>query len=300
MSRFFNSLRDGVGFDLILVGAALLFLLALAGLPLVYNVLMSLQQVDMFTLGTLVRPWAGFDNYIAVVRQPEFWLVARNTLIFVFASMAGQFVIGFSLALFFAQKFPGAATIRGLFLVSWVMPGLVVGAIWSWILAGDFGVLNTILKALGIIQGTVFWKSDPNYSIWAVVIANIWLGTAFNMLLLAVGLAAIPRDLYEAAELDGANAFQRFWTITLPMMRSTIGAVLSLGLIGTLQQFDLFPAITEGGPANTSSVAGYWSWQMSFQLYDFAKGATISVMMFLLVLFASVIYVRSTRHEVRG
>lgn len=300
MSRFFNSLRDGVGFDLILVGAALLFLLALAGLPLVYNVLMSFQQVDMFTLGTLVRPWAGFDNYIAVVRQPEFWLVARNTLIFVFASMAGQFVIGFSLALFFAQKFPGAATIRGLFLVSWVMPGLVVGAIWSWILAGDFGVLNTILKALGIIQGTVFWKSDPNYSIWAVVIANIWLGTAFNMLLLAVGLAAIPRDLYEAAELDGANAFQRFWTITLPMMRSTIGAVLSLGLIGTLQQFDLFPAITEGGPANTSSVAGYWSWQMSFQLYDFAKGATISVMMFLLVLFASVIYVRSTRHEVRG
>ncbi|MFN4210527.1 MAG: carbohydrate ABC transporter permease, partial [Devosia sp.] len=98
---------------------------------------------------------------------------------------------------------------------------LVVGAIWSWILAGDFGVLNTILKSLGIIQETVFWKSDPNYSIWAVVIANIWLGTAFNMLLLAVGLAAIPRDLYEAAELDGANAFQRFWTITLPMMRST-------------------------------------------------------------------------------
>jgi multiple sugar transport system permease protein len=300
MSRFFNGLRDGVGFDLILVGAALLFLFALAGLPLVYNVLMSFQQVDMFTLGTLIRPWAGFSNYIAVVQQPEFWLVTRNTLIFVFCSMGGQFILGFALAIFFAQKFPGAATIRGLFLVSWVMPGLVVGAIWSWILAGDFGVLNTVLKSVGLIQGTVFWKSDPNFSIWAVVIANIWLGLAFNMLLLSVGLAAIPRDLYEAAELDGANAFQRFWTITLPMMRSTIGAVLSLGLIGTLQQFDLFPAITEGGPANTSTVAGYWSWQMSFQLYDFAKGATISVMMFLLVLFASIIYVRSTRHEVRG
>lgn len=300
MSRFFNSMRDGVGFDLILVGAAMLFLVALAGLPLVYNVLMSFQQVDMFTLGTLIRPFAGLTNYIAVLQQPEFWLVTRNTLIFVFASMAGQFVLGFALAVFFAQNFPGASTIRGLFLVSWVMPGLVVGAIWSWILAGDFGVLNTILKALGLIDNTVFWKSDPNFSIWAVVIANIWLGLAFNMLLLSVGLAAIPRDLYEAAELDGANAFQRFWTITLPMMRSTIGAVLSLGLIGTLQQFDLFPAITEGGPANTSTVAGYWAWQMSFQLYDFAKGATISVMMFVLVLFASVVYVRSTRHEVRG
>ena len=300
MFRIFNSMRDGVGFDLILVGAAMLFLVALAGLPLVYNVLMSFQQVDMFTLGSLIRPFAGFSNYAAVVAQPEFWLVTKNTLIFVFASMAGQFVIGFALAVFFAQNFPGASTIRGLFLVSWVMPGLVVGGIWSFILAGDFGVLNAVLEGLGIIDGTIFWKSDPAYALWSVVIANIWLGLAFNMLLLSVGLAAIPRDLYEAAELDGANAFQRFWTITLPMMRSTIGAVLSLGLIGTLQQFDLFPALTEGGPANTSTVAGYWAWQMSFQLYDFAKGATISVMMFVLVLFASVVYVRSTRHEVRG
>ena len=300
MSRLLNSMRDGVGFDLILVGAAMIFLLALAGLPLAYNVLMSFQQVDMFTLGSLVRPFAGITNYVAVVQQPEFWLVTKNTLIFVFGSMAGQFVLGFALALFFAQNFPGASTIRGLFLVSWVMPGLVVGGIWSLILAGDYGVLNTILRGLGITQGTIFWKSDPNFSLYAVVIANIWLGLAFNMLLLSVGLAAIPRDLYEAAELDGANAFQRFYTITLPMMRSTIGAVLSLGLIGTLQQFDLFPALTEGGPANTSTVAGYWAWQMSFQLYDFAKGATISVMMFVLVLFASVVYVRSTRHEVRG
>jgi len=295
-----SSLRDGVGFDILLVGAALVFLLALAGAPLLYNVLMSFQQVDMFTLGALFRPFVGFDNYVAVVRMPEFWLVTRNTLIFVFGSMSGQFVLGFALALFFTQKFPGAATIRGLFLVSWVMPGLVVGAIWSWILAGDFGVLNVILKSFGIIDANIFWKSDPNFSIWAIVIANIWLGLAFNMLLLSVGLAAIPDDLYEAAELDGANALQRFWTITLPMMRPTIGAVLSLGLIGTLQQFDLFPALTEGGPANSSNVAGFWSWQLSFKLYDFAKGATVSVMMFVLVLFASIVYVRSTRHEVRG
>jgi multiple sugar transport system permease protein len=295
-----SSLRDGIGFDLALVGAALLFLLALAGLPLVYNVLMSFQSVDMFTLNTLIRPFAGFQNYIDVYRQPEFWLVARNTLIFVFFSILGQFTIGFALAVFFAQDFPGAKVIRGLFLVSWVMPGLVVGAIWSWILAGDFGVLNAILKGMGLIDGPLFWKSDPSLSIWAVVIANIWLGVAFNMLLLAVGLAAIPRDLYEAAELDGANAWQRFYTITLPMMRSTVGAVLALGMIATLQQFDLFPALTEGGPANSSNVAQYWSWQMSFKLYDFAKGATISVMLFVLVLVASIVYVRSTRHEVRG
>lgn len=300
MRRIASSIVDGKGFDVILVGAAMLFLLVMAGLPLVYNVLMSFQQVDMFNLGTWVRPWAGFDNYTEVVGEPEFWLVMRNTGIFVFGSIAGQFVFGLALALFFMLRFPFAATIRGLFLVSWIMPGLVVGAIWSLILAGDYGVLNSILSGLGIIDQNLFWKSDPSLSIWSVTMANIWLGLAFNMLLLSVGLAAIPRDLYEAAELDGAGGVQRFATITLPMMRATIGAVLALGLIYTLQQFDLFPAITEGGPANSSNVAQYWAWQWSFQIFDFAKGATVSVMMLVLVLVASFVYVWSTRREVRG
>jgi multiple sugar transport system permease protein len=180
------------------------------------------------------------------------------------------------------------------------MPSLVVGALWGWILSGDFGVLNAILEAIGLIDDTLFWKSDPRLSIWAVTIANIWLGLAFNMMLLSVGLAAIPRDIYEAAELDGANGWNRFTTMTLPMMRSTIGAVLALGLIYTLQQFDLFPAITEGGPANSSSVAQFWAWRWSFVVFDFAKGATVSVMMLIFVLIASIVYVWSTRHEVRG
>ena len=299
VARIWSSVSNGTGFDIVVVTIGLAFLLVFAGLPLIYNILMSFQQVDMFTLGALIRPWVGFDNYIAVIAQPEFWLVMRNTVFFVVVSIGVQFSLGFALAIFFTQKFPGSTIIRGLFLVSWVMPGLAVGAIWSWILAADFGVLNYILKSLGIIQENIFWKSDPNFSLWAVTIANIWLGLAFNMLLLSVGLAGIPRELYEAAAIDGASPWQRFWGITLPMMRSTIGAVLSLGLIGTLQQFDLFPPLTEGGPANSSMVAQVWAWQQSFRLYDFARGATISVMMVVLVLIASIIYVRSTRSEVR-
>jgi multiple sugar transport system permease protein len=161
-------------------------------------------------------------------------------------------------------------------------------------------VLNFILRESGIISGNIFWRSDPTYSLWAVIIANIWLGTSFNMILLSVGLSGIPKDLYEAAELDGANVWQRFWTITLPMMRSTIGAIVSLGLIFTLQQFDLFAAITAGGPNNSSNVTQYWAWDLSFKQYDFAQGATISVIMIVFVMFASVVYVRSTRQEVRG
>ena len=300
MRRILSSITDGKGFDILLVSVTMIFLVAMAGIPLVYNFVMSFQKVDMINLNTFSRPYAGLENYREVVSQPEFWLVMKNTAFFVFGSIAGQFTIGFALAIFFTARFPFAATVRGVFLVSWVMPGLVVGALWGWILSGDFGVLNAILEAIGLIDDTLFWKSDPRLSIWAVTIANIWLGLAFNMMLLSVGLAAIPRDLYEAAELDGANGWNRFTTMTLPMMRSTIGAVLALGLIYTLQQFDLFAAITEGGPANSSSVAQFWAWRWSFVIFDFAKGATVSVMMLIFVLIASIVYVRSTRHEVRG
>ncbi len=300
MSNPLSTFRDGRGFDLVLVGVPLAFLLTVSGLALLYNVLMSFQEVDIFSLGTFFRPFVGLKNYVIVLTDPQTWPMIRNTIVFVVGSIAGQFLLGFALALFFATNFWGASYLRGLFLVSWVMPGLVAGAIWNWILAGDFGVLNFFLTSLGLVDQAIFWRSDPSYALYSVMIANIWLGTSFNMILLSVGLAAIPRDLYEAAELDGAGAVQRFFTITLPMMRSTIGALISLGLIFTLQQFDLFAAITDGGPNNASNVMQYWAWELSFRQYDFARGATVSVMLIAVVIAAAIVYVRSTRHEVRG
>ncbi|MCW1404298.1 sugar ABC transporter permease [Novosphingobium sp. MW5] len=172
---------------------------------------------------------------------------------FVGISVAAQLAIGFALALFFQQDFPGSTWLRGLFLAGWIMPALVVGAVWSWILAGDFGVLNHLLMSFGLLEDRVFWLSDPDVALYSVIIANIWLGVPFNMILLSVGLAGIPADIYEAAEMDGANGVQRFFTITLPMMRAQLGAVISLGVIFTLQQFDLFAALTQGGPSNAST-----------------------------------------------
>jgi multiple sugar transport system permease protein len=192
MRRLLLSISDGRGFDIGLVSVPLAFLFAMAGLPLIYNIVMSFQEVDMFSLGTFARPFVGFKNYVSLFSLPETWPILGNTAIFVIASIAGQFTIGFGLALFFWVNFPGASWLRGLFLVSWVMPGLVVGAIWNWILSGDFGVLNFLLRESGLISGNIFWRSDPDFSLWAVVIANIWLGISFNMILLSVGLSAIP------------------------------------------------------------------------------------------------------------
>lgn len=297
MLRFRNVFTDGAGFDTILVLLALGYLVLFSAFPLIYNVVMSFQAVDLFSLASFDRPFVGLDNYRDVLGRPESWNIFLNTVKFVGFSVAAQLVIGFGLAMFFQLDFPGNTWLRGLFLAGWIMPALVVGAVWSWIFAGDFGVLNHVLMSLGLSEDRIFWLSDPDVALYSVIIANIWLGVPFNMILLSVGLAGIPEDVYEAAQMDGAGRVQRFFTITLPMMRAQLGAVISLGVIFTLQQFDLFAALTQGGPSNASNVFQYWSWQLSFQYYEIGVGSVISVLMILFVIFVAAIYVRSTRHE---
>lgn len=297
MLRFNRVFRDGGGFDSVLVLLALGYLVAFSAFPLIYNVVISFQSVDLFTIATFDRPFVGLENYRDIVNDPLFWPVVRNTILFVGLSVVFQLGIGLALALFFRLDFPGSTWLRGLFLAGWIMPGLVVGAIWGWLLAGDFGVVNWLIQSLGLTQQKIFWLSDPSISIYSVIIANIWLGVPFNMILLSVGLAAIPADVYEAAELDGATRLQRFFTITLPMMRAQLGAVISLGIIFTLQQFDLFAALTQGGPSNASNVLQYWSWELAFREYRIGHGSVVSVFMIIVVIFVATAYVRSTRHE---
>lgn len=300
MLRFNRVFRDGGGFDSTLVMLALGYLVVFSAFPLVYNLVMSFQNVDLFTLASFDRPFVGFDNYKAVIGDPAFVPILQNTALFVALSVFLQLSIGFALALFFQLEFPGASWLRGLFLAGWVLPGLVAGALWGWILAGDFGVLNHVLQQLGLSSGKIFWLSDPEVSLYSIIIANVWLGIPFNMILLSVGLAAIPDDVYEAAALDGASRLHRFLTITLPLMRAQLGAVISLGVIFTLQQFDLFAALTQGGPSNSSNVLQYWAWQMSFQEYRIGNGSVISVLMILFVVFVAYFYIRSTRNEHAG
>jgi multiple sugar transport system permease protein len=292
-----QSESGGRRFRTLAISLALGYLVVFSAFPLLYNIVISFQEIDLFSLADLRRPFVGLANYEALLARPETWPIAWNTVVFVTLSILFQVSIGFLLAMFFLQDFPGAGYIRGLFLAGWIVPGLVVGAIWKWILAGDFGVLNYALSTFHLSSAKIFWLSDPKIALFAVILVNIWLGVPFNMLLLSVGLAAIPADVYEAAAIDGAGPVTRFLRITLPLMRASVGAVIALGIIFTLHQFDLIAALTQGGPADASNVAQFWSWQLSFQTYEIGQGSTISVLMILVVVLVALIYVRSTRLE---
>ena len=276
---------------------SLIYLAALVGLPFVFNILLSFQDVNMMNLAQLDRPFVGLRNYQEILGNPYFGMIVWNTIVFLALSTALQILIGLSLALLFDLNFPGAAYMRGLFLAAWIMPGFATGQIWKVMLAGNSGVLNYGLEQVGVIGGPVYWLSDPSLALYSIIAVNVWLGVPYYLLLISVALAAIPKDLYEAAALDGATRWARFYTITLPLLRSTLLALVALGMIFTLQQFDLIASMTDGGPVNSTNVLQYWSWQFSIQSFNLSLGSAVSALLLVVVAGIATIYVIATRSE---
>ena len=275
----------------------LIFLLALIGFPIVYNLLMSVQEVNIGNLADLARPFVGLDNYAQVLADPAFRKVALNSHVFVSANMVGQIGLGLAAAMFFARRFPGAHFMRGVLLSPWILPALVVGALWKWIFATEYGLANHVLIGLSLIARRVNWLSDPSVSLASVTIANIWFGMPFSMILIAAGLSGIPQEHYEAASLDGAGALARFRFITWPALRPTLLAVACLVVIYTMRAFDLIFTLTGGGPLDSSNVLPLLSYQFSFQQFRFGMGAAIGTFAFAIVFVVALLYVRTIGKE---
>ena len=285
---------------IVLIAVPVAYLALFVGFPIVYNLVMSFQDVNLGNIATWSRPFVGLDNYERLVDDPIFPLVLRNSIIFLVGNVVLQFTLGLGLALLFTLRFPAAAYLRGLVLAGWMLPPLVIGALWKWMLASEFGVVNEVGRQLGLMGETVYWLSDPALSLIAVTIANVWFGLPFNMILLSAGLAGIPKDIYEAAALDGARPVQSFRYITLPLLKPTIFAVIALSTIYTMRAFDLLWAMTRGGPVDSSNVFPLWSYILSFQLFEFGPGAAVATMMFVVVFAVALVYVRSIRHEAQA
>lgn len=276
---------------------AIVYLLVLIGYPIAYNVLMSVQDVQIGNLTTIDRPFVGADNYRAFLDDPDLRLVVRNTVLFTLGNVLLSFLLGLALALFFELRFPGAGYMRGLVLAAWFLPAMVIGAIYKWLLATDAGLLNQVLVVTGLTGTRINWLSNPDLALAAVTAANVWYGTPFAMILLSAGLATLPRELYEAAALDGAGPWQRLRHVTLPLLRPTMLAVLALTTIYTLRVFDLLWTMTRGGPASSTTILPLWSYVYSFELFRFGIGAAISSMLLLAVIVVAWLYTRSLRHE---
>jgi multiple sugar transport system permease protein len=280
--------------------APVFYLLAMIGFPILYNIVMSFQEVTLRNLGKLLRPFVGLDNFREVIADPTFRKVFVNSLVFVSVNVVGQVSLGLLAALFFAETFAGAHFLRGLLLATWMLPGLVVGALWKWMFASQYGVVNFVLATLHLTRGPVHWLSDPAVAMTAVNIAHVWYIMPFSMILIAAALTAIPQDLYEAAALDGAGPLARFRYITLPALRPTLLAVACLVTIYSMRAFDMIFALTQGGPLDSSNVLPLLSYQFSFQQFKFGIGAAVGTFAVVFVFAVALIYVRTLKHEARA
>jgi multiple sugar transport system permease protein len=273
------------------------YLFALIGFPIAYNLLMSLQEVTLGNIDTLARPFLGLQNYATALADPTFRQVLVNTAVFAVANVIGQVGIGTAVAVCFARNFPGAHFLRGLLLAAWLLPALVVGTVWKWLFASQFGIVNYVLSGLGLIGAPVHWLSDPSMAMTALNISHIWFGMPFSMILIAAALTGIPDELYEAAALDGAGPLGRFRFITLPAIQPALLAVSCLVAISSLRAFDVIFAMTHGGPLNATNVLPLFSYQASFEDFDFGRGAAIGMFAFVIVFVVALIYVRTVTRE---
>ena len=280
--------------------APVFYLLALIGFPILYNIAMSFQEVTLRNLGQLLRPFVGLDNFREVIADPTFRKVFVNSLVFVGVNVVGQVSLGLLAALFFAETFAGAHFLRGLLLATWMLPGLVVGALWKWMFASQYGVVNFVLATLHLTGGPVHWLSDPAVAMTAVTIAHVWYIMPFSMILIAAALTAIPQELYEAAALDGAGPVARFRYIVLPALRPTLLAVACLVTIYSMRAFDMIFALTQGGPLDSSNVLPLLSYQFSFQQFKFGIGAAVGTFAVVFVFAVALVYVRTLKHEARA
>ncbi|MFI7149094.1 carbohydrate ABC transporter permease [Nonomuraea sp. NPDC050022] len=241
--------------------------------------------------------FTGLDNYLNVVSDDTFLAALLNTALFTLGSIAVQYALGLALAVFFHRNFRLSAVLRAMFLVPWLLPLIVSASTWSWMLNSDNGIVNTVLQAFGI--GQINWLTSPDTSLLSVTVANIWLGIPFNLVILYAGLQNIPADLYEAAGLDGANSWQRFWRITFPLLRPVSAITLLLGLIYTLKVVDIIWIMTKGGPADASTTLASWSYREAFGTGqpDFSPAAAVGNLLILIAFTAGLAYVRLQRRE---
>lgn len=268
---------------------AVAYILIFFGYPVVKNVVMGFQDYSMKSFFTGEAPWVGMRNYDAVVRSPIFSSALVNTIVFTVGSIAGQFVIGLAIALYFRKRFPLNDLLRSLILLPWLLPLIVSSAIWRWLLDQDNGALNRILELLQLADRPG-WLTTTSLALLACILVNIWIGIPFNVAILYSGLQEIPEELYEAGRLDGASGWNAFRWITWPLMRPVVGVVLMLGVIYTLKVMDLILGLTGGGPANSSQTLATQSYHLSFVEFQFGQGAAMANILVAISLLFAVLY----------
>ncbi len=282
-------------FGYLLVAPAVLVLLAVTAYPLVYNIWNSLQH-DVINSG--VPPsFAGAGNYKRIFTDNQFLPALAHTAGFTIVSVAVETVVGLALALALNRRFPGRGLVRAAVFIPWAVPTVVSAQLWKSMFDPQNGWVNYVLTALHLPLAHTTWLAGTWTSWGAILAADAWRNTPFMAIVLLAGLQVIPTDIYEAARIDGASAWQTFRRLTLPLLMPALMVALIFRTLSSFLIFDVVYAMTGGGPGTSTSVLSYLNWQAFFVYADYGYGGAISVALVVIALLIAAAYVRAFRSE---
>ena len=295
MKRQSSLRRADDRFGCILVLPAIAVFCAIILYPFLNSLMLSFTNMNMLKPNYEV---IGFRNFEKLFADPNFGGVLTNTLIFVSGSVALPFVLGFIWAIVLNEKFRFSELLRGITLIDWIIPSTAIGFLWMWIFNGDYGVLNGLLRELGVIDENINFLGRTDTAMLVVILARTWQVLPWYMAFLTGGLGGVSMDQTEAAKIDGANNWLIFRHVVLPAMSPIVGLILLQGTIGALQHFDLIWVMTAGGPARATMTLSMEVYLNAFKSWKIGMAASVGVVWIVFLAVFSFIYIRKNMREI--
>ena len=272
---------------------AVLFTLAMFIFPLIMTGWMSLHNWPLLGQATFL----GLQNYVDLVNDGQFWSSLWFTTQYTLLVTPPIFILAFLLALLVNTALRGIGVFRTIYFIPVVIGLGTSSLLWVWLLNDRVGIFNGMLLDLGLIERPIIWFVDKNLAMFAIIVSIVWKTVGFSMILLLAGMQAIPDELYQAAEVDGASYWQRLTHIMMPLLRSTFALALVLSVIGSYLAFDQFYIMTRGGPQNQTITTVYWIFNNSFTYYKLGYGAALSIVLLVILGILSIIQLRVLRDD---
>jgi multiple sugar transport system permease protein len=260
----------------------LILIVAVMLVPLAVGLSYAFRDIEL--LNPLSGDYVGLEHFRDMAADANFWNALRNTVWWTVASVALQFVLGLVLALVLNRPFPGRGLVQALVFLPWAVPAFLSGLDWAWLFNPVVGPLPHWLFAAGILATPDSILSNPDLALWGPIIANVWWGTPFFAITLLAALQSIPRDLYEAAAIDGAGPFRRFRDVTLPFLAPTIAIAVLLRTVWIANAADLIVVMTGGGPADRTQIIASYIFTQAFRRLDFGYASAIATVLLVLLL----------------
>jgi len=255
-------------------------------IPIFYTIFLSFTQWD----GLTAPIWVGLENYADLLNDPIFYTALFNNIKWLLIYVLVPLPLGLGFAMFFNRSLPGVKIFKTAIYLPLTLSFVVLAQIWTWIYQPKYGAINVTLEALGLGNMTVAWLSDPNIVTYSLIVVGCWPQTAYTMVLFLAGLQNVPTEVLEAAKVDGANRWQTFWKIILPLLKPATIIAVAVTIIQSLRMFAIVNVMTRGGPFRSSEVLANYMYVEGFKNYSMGYASTLAVVLFLIILFFVFIY----------